>query len=168
MGGLTVLRRHVAERSFCFKKVGVECLCDSHVTLLSFLSELSGGRREQPNFQNLPRAQLPHGGPWVLRASLRRDDNDPIPNVDELADLLDELQAKENDGRGVSCVRQVVLYLRRGDIGSATRGARHDHDKIRSYPEIEKLVIGNILNTAWDRKTRLSIFGDEWGRGLRS
>jgi hypothetical protein len=37
----------------------------------------------------------------------------------ELADELFALQETKNDGRGVSCVRNVVDYLRMGDLRSA-------------------------------------------------
>jgi hypothetical protein len=52
------------------------------------------------------------------------------------ADHLDLLQSRQNDGRGVSCVRQLVAYLRRGDRQSAMAIANNEWDKIASYPEI--------------------------------
>ncbi len=56
--------------------------------------------------------------------------------VAQLADELDALQAIENDGRGVSCVRTVCLFLRRGDLQEAKSTVNNESDKIRSYPNI--------------------------------
>lgn len=50
---------------------------------------------------------------------------------------LSDLESKQNDGRGVSCVRSIIAYLKRGDLESARTVADIDHDKIRNYPEIE-------------------------------
>lgn len=58
----------------------------------------------------------------------------------EMADKLDHLQQAKNDGRGVSCVKDVITYLRRGDFEQAKRIATHDHDKIGAYPDIEELM----------------------------
>lgn len=57
-------------------------------------------------------------------------------DVNALADELDGLQARQNDGRGVSCVRGIVSSLRRGEFGDARACARNESDKIRSYKEI--------------------------------
>lgn len=37
---------------------------------------------------------------------------------ESLADELDAIQKTKNDGRGVTAVRDVITYLRRGDIES--------------------------------------------------
>ena len=60
----------------------------------------------------------------------QESDGAEIMPLDEMADKLDALQGVKNDGRGVSCVRDIIAYLRRGDIGSARQVARTDHDKI--------------------------------------
>jgi hypothetical protein len=57
-------------------------------------------------------------------------------DVEALAAELDELQARFNDGRGVSCVRGIVFSLRRGELGDARACANNESDKIRSYKEI--------------------------------
>lgn len=54
-----------------------------------------------------------------------------------LADRLDSLQAVENEGRGITCVRSIVLYLRRGDWESAQAIRRNEGDKTRVYPRVE-------------------------------
>jgi hypothetical protein len=56
--------------------------------------------------------------------------------LSQTADLLDELQAKENRGRGVACVRSMVFLLRQGELGQAVAVANHEWDKIRNYPKI--------------------------------
>lgn len=55
--------------------------------------------------------------------------------------ILKELEAKQNEGRGVNVVRMVVMSLERGKIREAKSIAYHDHDKIRNYPEIEAELI---------------------------
>ena len=55
-----------------------------------------------------------------------------------LALRLNEAQAKENDGRGVSCVQTIVTYLNMGDIRAARAVARNESDKLWAYPEIRK------------------------------
>jgi hypothetical protein len=58
-----------------------------------------------------------------------------------LADELDSLQAHENDGRGVSCVRSIVAYLRRDDLSAAKAIVNNEGDKIASYPVIEAALM---------------------------
>ena len=53
---------------------------------------------------------------------------------------LDQLQSVENDGRGISCVRAIVHYLRRGELSSAIAIRRIEGDKTRSYPKVEKAL----------------------------
>lgn len=54
----------------------------------------------------------------------------------ELSYELTKLQENENDGRGVSCVRQVAAEILWGDYKGAKTIAHTDWDKIRNYPEI--------------------------------
>ncbi len=58
----------------------------------------------------------------------------------EIANRLEVLQQNENNGRGVSCVKEVIVWLRRGDFEKAKLMATHDHDKIANYPEIERIM----------------------------
>ncbi len=57
-----------------------------------------------------------------------------------LAAKLQELQAQENYGIGVSCVRSISLYLERGDYQSACAVRQNDGKKIASYPALEKAI----------------------------
>lgn len=59
-----------------------------------------------------------------------------IDEVKELADKLDELQAKANQGRGITCVRTIIDSLRRGDYSGARACIHNESDKIRSHKEI--------------------------------
>jgi len=59
-----------------------------------------------------------------------------IDEAKELADKLDALQAKANEGRGISCVRTVVDSLRRGDFSGARACINNESDKIRSHEAI--------------------------------
>jgi hypothetical protein len=72
-----------------------------------------------------------------------------------MADQLDELQSVANNGRGVSCVRTVITYLRRGDFDSAKAVIETEHDKIENYPEIVQVLEERGL---WHRI--------EWGKGI--
>ena len=56
----------------------------------------------------------------------------------EKANELDTLQAEQNTGRGVSCIRGIVHCLRRGDINTAKRVYQSEGDKIREYPKIQE------------------------------
>jgi hypothetical protein len=75
-------------------------------------------------------------------------ENNQIAEMLGIADALDTMQASKNEGRGVACVRAVVLWLRKSDLSNARLAAEHDRDKIRSYPDIlrfiqEKLFLGD-------------------------
>jgi hypothetical protein len=59
----------------------------------------------------------------------------------EIADRFEKLQMYENDGRGVSCVKGIVSYLRRGDFRSAEIMAFNEDDKIHNYLLIHNLSI---------------------------
>ena len=56
--------------------------------------------------------------------------------TEEQINKLDKLQAQENDGRGVSCIRSIISYLRRGQYNDGLTCCFTDSDKIRNYPEI--------------------------------
>jgi hypothetical protein len=61
--------------------------------------------------------------------------------MNEIANLLESLQANENGGRGISFVRSIVHYLRIGDTESARNVWRNDGDKAHQYPTVyEKLT----------------------------
>jgi hypothetical protein len=56
---------------------------------------------------------------------------------------LQELKSAErfcNQGIGVTCVRDIVKMLETGNASAALRIAIHDNDKIRNYPELQKLL----------------------------
>lgn len=58
-----------------------------------------------------------------------------------IADTLDQMQKLENCGRGIDCVRTLIIYLNKGDFNGACAVARNEWDKISSYPEISKFLI---------------------------
>lgn len=60
--------------------------------------------------------------------------------LDELASVLTDLNSKQNEGRGVSCVRAIILSLERGDVEGAKAILSNEGDKIRNYPEIESIL----------------------------
>ena len=59
----------------------------------------------------------------------------------EQIDKLNTLQAKQNGGRGVECVRQMVMYLKNDNEKFASTIWRTDGDKITQYPELERYII---------------------------
>jgi hypothetical protein len=65
----------------------------------------------------------------------------PIPGSKSVAEMLDEIQSKENDGRGISCVRTMIMYLRNGQFDSALAIRRIEGDKTRCYPAVEEKLI---------------------------
>ncbi len=65
-----------------------------------------------------------------------------------IADELETLQGEQNDGRGVSCVRSVVHYLRVGDIASARQVCLTDGDKMRNYPVIKDYIKERMFDAA--------------------
>lgn len=65
---------------------------------------------------------------------------------ENLANELDALQSRENKGRGISCVRQIVSYLRMRDIESAKAIYKTDADKIRNYPEIDEILRDKLFS----------------------
>ena len=58
-----------------------------------------------------------------------------------LADRLESLQSKKNSGRGVSVVRTIITYLRRGEIDLARNVYVVDGDKICAvYPDLDRMI----------------------------
>ncbi len=57
-----------------------------------------------------------------------------------LADKLDGLQREKNNGRGVSCIQTIVIYLRQGDAQKARAVCWNEADKIVNYPDIRKVL----------------------------
>lgn len=64
---------------------------------------------------------------------------------ERLANKLAGLQAGQNDGRGVSCVQHVMLDLRRNNPEGARAICLNESDKIRLYPEIEKVICKELV-----------------------
>jgi hypothetical protein len=58
----------------------------------------------------------------------------------EWIDKLDELQKIKNDGRGVTCVKSIVAFLRMNMVKDAIATYHWDSDKIRNYPDINKMI----------------------------
>ncbi len=60
------------------------------------------------------------------------------------AEELDALQAEQNEGRGVSCIKSIVFQMRKNDIDCAKRVYQLEGDKIRQYPEIQKWLLDHF------------------------
>ena len=54
---------------------------------------------------------------------------------------LKKLESKQNDGRGVASVREVIFWIENKNLHSAKVVFDTDHDKIHNYPDIEKEFI---------------------------
>lgn len=64
-----------------------------------------------------------------------------IEQLQKDAKILSDMEGKENNGRGIVCVKAIVLYMEMGDKNSAKLVFQNERDKIRSYPNIEKWLI---------------------------
>jgi hypothetical protein len=53
-----------------------------------------------------------------------------------LVDELTMLQSAHNDGRGISCVRQIAGSIRQKDLEGAKAITHNDWDKIANYPDV--------------------------------
>ncbi len=53
---------------------------------------------------------------------------------------LDIAQSTKNQGRGIQVIKDIVAVLNHGMIDAAGRIAIHDNDKIRNYPDIQKML----------------------------
>ncbi|HEY4523293.1 MAG TPA: hypothetical protein VJK04_00255 [Candidatus Paceibacterota bacterium] len=61
-------------------------------------------------------------------------------NWNNVADELDVLQRDKNNGHGVSHVKTIIAYLRRGDIKTARIVCWNENDKFHMYSDIKKFV----------------------------
>lgn len=50
---------------------------------------------------------------------------------------LRELESKQNDGRGIDCVKTILIYIEHGMWNEACYVRRLEGDKTRSYREVE-------------------------------
>lgn len=57
----------------------------------------------------------------------------------ELAELI-ECEKKQNDGRGVACVRTIISYIRSGAMRRAMEVRQLNASMTRGYPEVEVLL----------------------------
>lgn len=57
-----------------------------------------------------------------------------------LADTLEEFQKTKNDGRGISCVQTIIMYLRRNEVDKTKAVCLNESDKLRSYPDIMEVL----------------------------
>ncbi len=63
----------------------------------------------------------------------------------ELVEELERLEATKNGGRGVSCVRDIIMFLQLDRIEDARAICNWDRDKIRSYQDIARLLVDEGL-----------------------
>jgi len=61
-----------------------------------------------------------------------------------IADKLERLQSRCNAGRGVDCVRTIVVYIRVGRVEEAKSVASNESDKLHNYPELRKYINDNV------------------------
>ena len=63
----------------------------------------------------------------------------------ELAAELHSLQRVKNDGRGVSCVRDVIAFLDRQEPKMAAIICCNEWYEIRNYKDIKDCLVENLL-----------------------
>lgn len=56
-----------------------------------------------------------------------------------IGQLIDQ-EAKENEGRGVSCVKSIIHHLNSDGFHTAKVIYRNEGDKIRSYPRLQNIL----------------------------
>lgn len=54
---------------------------------------------------------------------------------------LEGLGKSKNDGRGISCLKTLIHYLKRGDLDTALQVTRNESDKLRSYDDIWNAIV---------------------------
>lgn len=62
-----------------------------------------------------------------------------------MADGLDDLQRSENDGQGITCVKQIVTYLRMGELEKAKGIYDNNKNEIENYSEINDFLIKKLF-----------------------
>ena len=72
---------------------------------------------------------------------------------------LKELESKQNSGRGVQCVKYIIVCIERGMMEEAEAAALNEQDKIRSYPVL-KASLRKLLPEydAWHKRQE-KLFG---------
>lgn len=63
----------------------------------------------------------------------------------EIADKIDFMQTRKNNGRGISCIRTIVALLNRDDFISAKVVVNNEWDKIQLYKDIAQYPIEQKL-----------------------
>lgn len=58
----------------------------------------------------------------------------------KLSEDLRRLQAQCNQGRGLSCVGDIIMYLDKGDLHRARLVAINEFDKISGYPVLANYI----------------------------
>jgi len=56
------------------------------------------------------------------------------------------LEARQNDGRGIQCVKAIIAELKNNRLSEAITIADNEADKLRNYPEI--VAVLNLIRTA--------------------
>lgn len=73
----------------------------------------------------------------------------------EVADELEVMQQELNPPMGISCIRQIVSALRRGNIQDAKLIASLDGDKMWQYRGLRKYIHENLEPIGyWDEELR--------------
>lgn len=63
-----------------------------------------------------------------------------VEGLEQFIGELDAAQARQNEGRGVSCVNDACFYMRQGRVGAARSFLITDSDKVYQYPDIVALL----------------------------
>lgn len=75
-----------------------------------------------------------------------------MPTWKQIANKLDKMQAQENQGRGITCVRDIVMYLIKADdkpemVENARLVCRHEADKVSNYKIIARYLQKILMGT---------------------
>ena len=62
-----------------------------------------------------------------------------------LADKLEALQASRNNGNGITCVKSLIFYLRKGMIPAAKSLCFNDDDKFDFWEDIRDIIKNELF-----------------------
>lgn len=82
---------------------------------------------------------------------------------EELIEELRKVASAQNNGRGIQCVKSILMLIDRGDMNTAGTIRSLEGDKTRSYPEVERLleqIFGCRLHLTHDCKDRWCQYKD--------
>ena len=57
---------------------------------------------------------------------------------------LEKMESKANNGAGITCVKNIIFFIKKGELDKAKSKFSWDGDKVTQYPEINLYLINNL------------------------